>query len=179
MVPFLDEQQDENRFLTFYQAHRDSLYFYALSLSSDANVASDLAQEVLTRFLEHYDRFRQLTDDELASYSFRMIHNLWTDYCRREQRHPRVGLEEVSPQEEPCSDDPDEHLIQLINRQLLRQCVRMLSDRDQTAIVSYSINRYSYSAMAAQLQIPEATARQQVSRARRRLKELYHRMETN
>jgi RNA polymerase sigma-70 factor (ECF subfamily) len=72
---------EESEFIGFYSEHFGRLSGYALSLVGDAGIATDIAQEALTRLFARWGRVR-----DPRAWVFFVATNLANDHWRRSQR---------------------------------------------------------------------------------------------
>ncbi|MET0066679.1 MAG: RNA polymerase sigma factor [Candidatus Thiodiazotropha sp.] len=144
--------------------YRNDLYRVGLSWCGDRMLADDLAQEALTRALAKH---HQLKDEmKLEHWLFRILNNCWREHLRR--LHPTVELEELVMTSEQT---PERGLRkqQVIDR--VRCAIGRLPLGQRQVITLVDLQGFSYSEVAAVLEIPIGTVMSRVSRARQALKE--------
>ena len=111
--------------------HLDALYGYALRLARKPEDAEDLVQETYARAIEHVARF---SDPALIRPTlFRMLHNLYVDHWRADQRGPIMISAEVvsaSPESAALLSDPDNPRDALLRDALSDEVERALSELD-------------------------------------------------
>ncbi len=132
-----------------------------------ADDASDIVQESLRRLWER--RHELAAMGNVSGYVMMIARNLVVDLMRERQK--MVGFESLPAGESPVSQDPESE--QSDERTLLRRILGMLPDQQQTVV------RLSLMAEMSNTDIAEATGltneavRQNLSRGRKRLRELY------
>jgi RNA polymerase sigma-70 factor, ECF subfamily len=106
---------------------------YAIAYRSLGNVseAQDLTQEVFVRALGSLQRYRD-TGVPYSAYLGTITRNLIRDRWRK-HRPQTMELERATAIPSMAAT-PEEHLLQTIDRQQLRQAIRQLSDDHQTVI---------------------------------------------
>jgi RNA polymerase sigma-70 factor (ECF subfamily) len=78
-------------FETLYKRHNDSLYRYLLRLSRNTATAEDLYQEVWSKIIKTRERYRPTA--KFTTFLYRVAHNAFVDYVRRNKRY--AGSAEV------------------------------------------------------------------------------------
>jgi RNA polymerase sigma-70 factor (ECF subfamily) len=80
---------DVAAFETLYRRHNDALYRYLLRLCRHPENADDIFQEVWGKIIKAADRYRPTA--KFTTYLYRVAHNCFIDYLRRNKRHTHVG----------------------------------------------------------------------------------------
>lgn len=78
-------------FEMLYKRHNDSLYRYLLRLSRNTATAEDLYQEVWSKIIKTRERYRPTA--KFTTFLYRVAHNAFVDYVRRNKRY--AGSAEV------------------------------------------------------------------------------------
>ena len=76
---------DASAFEELYRRHNDALYRYFLRLGGDAAAAEDLYQEAWSKIIRARGRYRPSA--KFTTYLYRVAHNCFIDYVRRNRRH--------------------------------------------------------------------------------------------
>ncbi|MDT7572738.1 MAG: hypothetical protein QOE05_2912 [Actinomycetota bacterium] len=92
---------DEIEFVGFYSDHFGRLSGYALSLIGDPGLATDVAQEAMTRLFARWGRVR-----DPRAWVYFVATNLATDHWRRSQRDRALtdSLRDVTSHHDPAHD---------------------------------------------------------------------------
>ena len=101
-------------FETLYRRHNDALYRYLLRLCRHPENADDIFQEVWGKIIKAADRYRPTA--KFTTYLYRVAHNCFIDYLRRNKRHTHVG--EFDPD---CQPNPGELPEMETERSLARE----------------------------------------------------------
>ena len=88
-------------FETLYRRHNDALYRYLLRLCRHPENADDIFQEVWGKIIKAADRYRPTA--KFTTFLYRVAHNCFIDYLRRNKRHTHVG--DFDPDLQPNPDD--------------------------------------------------------------------------
>jgi len=101
-------------FETLYKRHRDSLFRYLLRLSLNRATAEDLFQEAWGKIIKARLNYRPTA--KFSTFLFRVAHNCFIDYLRRNKRHTAEA--NVDPD---LSPDPGSSPEQLTENHLARR----------------------------------------------------------
>lgn len=101
-------------FEQLYVRHKDSLYRYLLRLAGDADVADDVFQEAWGKIVNARRSYRPTA--RFSTFLFRVAHNCFIDYLRRNRRH--AGDAHRDPDD--CAD-PGTSPGEMLDRAQVRQ----------------------------------------------------------
>ncbi len=142
------------------EAHGDTVYRLALCRMQNIADAEDVYQDVFLKLLgqrvEDWDRER------LKAWLIRATLNRCADLHRFRLRRPVLALEDVPELARPADDRAGE----------LWDAVARLPEKLRTAVHLHYAEGYSTEEIAALLEVPAATVRTRLHRARRQLKDL-------
>ena len=109
----------------------------------------------------------QLKDEQaLDAWIFRILVNVWRDYCRAQKE--LVTLDNV---ELADTQTPEEQCSQSVLVVRVRNCVAQLSREHREIISLVDLEQMSYKDVADILEIPIGTVMSRLSRARKQLKQ--------
>ena len=92
---------DVAAFEILYRRHNDALYRYLLRLCRHPENADDIFQEVWGKLIKSADRYRPTA--KFTTFLYRVAHNCFIDYLRRNKRHTHVG--DFDPDVQPNPGD--------------------------------------------------------------------------
>ena len=95
-------------FETLYRRHNDALYRYLLRLCRHPDNADDVFQEVWGKIINAAERYRPTA--KFSTFLYRVAHNCFIDYLRRNRRHTHSSDLEPDAQADP--GDPPEMLLE-------------------------------------------------------------------
>ena len=95
---------DASAFEVLYHRHNDSLYRYLYRLSLNSHTAEDLFQEAWGKVIRSRQRYRPTA--KFSTYLFRVAHNCFIDYLRRNRKH--AGDADSDPDASPHPGDSPE-----------------------------------------------------------------------
>jgi len=160
------EQSQAATFHDLWVAHARHVYRFALFLSGNRAIAEDLTSEAFLRVYSAWDRVRWPT---VRSYLFATARNLYLQQLRHLRRESPL---EVTIPQNPSLVEKAEQKEQL---QRAWAAIRQLAEVDRAAFLLRVEEGLSYEEIASALQLPVATAKVKVHRARLRLAEVCQR----
>ena len=144
-----------------YERHFEELRRYCLQLSRSGDVAFDLVQETFLKALEREELLLSLSAEQQRAWLYKAARNLFLDGVRRSallQRKQKLLLDEEEQMESGFSRTETELL-------LLR-----LPAEDRTLFRLRYLEGYSAVELAEMFDMPAATVRTRLLRARQSLK---------
>ena len=177
-------EEGRNRVLIFWQETCAALLRYAkkeLGQSAPSGEAEDIVSDAFERLMLRYERYENLTDEQIKSILIRTVRNLSVDAYRR-RKHLPVPLSDPdgedapdSPPRNPEKQPPDERTPEEIvvsedNVRRMKAMIRSLSPALRDVLEMRLIEERTNGEIAEELGIPESVVRQRFSRARKALK---------
>ncbi len=161
-------------FLEEMLPHMDSLFNYALRLTSEHNAASDLIQETYLKAYRFFDKYEKGTN--ARSWLFRIMRNSHINDYRKKKREPNnfeFNEDKYSYIYVMHSSRDSTDVRELLYRNLLDDDVTGalfdLPENLRIAIVLHDIKGLIYKEIADFLEIPIGTVRSRLHRARKAL----------
>jgi RNA polymerase sigma-70 factor (ECF subfamily) len=137
---------------TAWSAHADELYGYALRVLGDSGAADEALQETFVRAWRAADRYDP--DRPLRPWLFAILRHVVVDEARARGVRPVP-----QPREEPEPRPADDPLDALMDSWLVEEALRRIGEQHRTVLVETYYRGRSYAEVAADLGIPEGTAR--------------------
>ncbi len=183
-------EEGRNRVLSLWQEYCAALLRYAkkeLGQSSPSGgpygEAEDIVSEAFERLMSHYERYENLTDEQIKSILIRTVRNLAVDAYRRRKRLP-VPLSVSEPDGDDAPDSPprnperqqleertpEEVVVSEDNIRRMKVMIRSLTPALRDVLEMRLIEERTNREIAEELGIPESVVRQRLSRARKALK---------
>ena len=142
------------------EAHGAAVYRLALCRMQNPADAEDVYQDVFLQLLDQPDR--DWDSEHMKAWLLRTTVNRCADLHRFRLRRPVLALEAIPELARPGNDRAEE----------LWDAVARLPEKLRTAVHLYYAEGYSTEEIAALLEVPAATVRTRLHRARHQLKDL-------
>ena len=159
---------------TSFSSYMDGLYGYAVVLTRDRTIASDLVQETYVRALKAKDSLR--ADSNIKSWLFTILRNIWLNELRQRKTSPKVveldvdeSIAEVAVEN---AKDPHEAYVSKIERDQVREAIQQLPAEFREIIILREYEELSYQEIASLLNCPPGTVMSRLARARTKLRAL-------
>jgi len=149
----------------FNKDELNKLYHYALSLTAQEDIAYDLLQGALERYLK---KVPQSIDKPLA-YIKTIIRNLFFDLERHKKVVPMISIESdevahIEPFEDRSMDDL------LVNQQMVQQLTALLSSEENELLYLWAVEEYTAAEIAEIFQQPRGTVLSKLHRLKTRIR---------
>jgi RNA polymerase sigma factor (sigma-70 family) len=162
---------DQSALDVLMERHRDALFRFCYHLTGNREDAEDVCQETLARAMT---RVRTLqSDSAFRSWLFSIARNLSIDTHRRKKRTTTMPDDEAMPIQ-LFTETPQDRVEVAEERQTVAEAMGKLAQSHQRVLVLREVEGMSYAAIAEQLDVSQAAVETLLFRARRRLKEEYH-----
>jgi RNA polymerase sigma-70 factor (ECF subfamily) len=123
---------DTAAFEELYRRHNDALYRYFLRMGGDRAAAEDLYQEAWTKIIRARSTYQPTA--KFTTFLYRVAHNCFIDYLRRNERHRRNN--DVEPDAQPApGDSPDMVVESQLARERLETALKTLPDEQRDAFL--------------------------------------------
>ena len=142
------------------EAHGAAVYRLALCRMQNPADAEDVYQDVFLQLLDQPDR--DWDSEHMKAWLLRTTVNRCADLHRFRLRRPVLALEDIPELARPRDDRAEE----------LWDAVARLPEKLRTAVHLHYAEGYSTEEIAALLEVPAATVRTRLHRARHQLKDL-------
>jgi len=123
---------DAAAFEILYRRHNDALYRYLLRLCRHPQNADDIFQEVWGKIIKAADRYRPTA--KFTTYLYRVAHNCFIDYLRRNKRHTHAGDYDADSQPNP-GESPETATERSLARERLDIALQDLPDEQRDAFL--------------------------------------------
>ena len=158
---------DVAAFETLYRRHNDSLYRYLLRLSLNPDTAEDVFQEVWGKIIKARHRYRPTA--KFTTFLYRVAHNCFIDYVRRNNRHMvNSGIDpDCSP--DP-GDEPDLEAEKSFARQRLNAALGTLPAEQRDAFLLHEEAGLSIDTIAQITGVKRETVKSRLRYASKKLR---------
>ena len=158
---------DIQAFETLYRRHNDSLYRYLLRLSPDRQAAEDVFQEVWGRIIKSRHRYRATA--KFTTFLYRVAHNCFIDYVRRNSRHLQVAAMDPDSHPDP-GEEPDIQAEKSLARRRLEAALETLPLEQRDAFLLHEEAGLSIDTIAEISGVKRETVKSRLRYASKKLK---------
>jgi RNA polymerase sigma-70 factor (ECF subfamily) len=163
--------------------YQDRLVGFFFHLVHDRTVAEDLAQEAFLRVYRSKDRYEPTA--RFSTWLFRIAHNLASNQKRGAARRREIPLafrsdaHNLQPEEQILAEKsalmPTRQLDSRELRDVVRNAIEDLSERQRTAVLLHKFEEMSYEEIGEVMGLGTVAVKSLLSRARSKLKEALER----
>jgi len=158
---------DVAAFEALYRRHNDSLYRYLLRLCLNQSTADDLFQETWGKIVKARRNYRPTA--KFSTFLFRVAHNCFIDYVRRNKRH--TNEIDVDPDLSATGDESPEYLTERhLARRRLNACLAEIPDEQRDVFLLHEEAGLSIDEIARVTSVNRETAKSRLRYAVRKLK---------
>lgn len=157
---------DPATFERVVEAHYESLYRFAFSLTGQESEAWDLTQEAFRRLARKGSLLRDPA--KAKSWLFTTLYRQFLDLCRARHRHPEVEMAEAEA--ELPVNQPE--LADRMDAETARQALSRVDTVFRVPLVLFYLGEHSYAEIAQILGVPIGTVMSRIARGRAQLRKL-------
>lgn len=152
----------KERCLDEFLQHADSLYGFASRLTRTADDAKDLVQDTFLRAMRYIDRYEEGTNKH--AWLFTIMHNLFINQYRKQKRNPLIPIEGDNGFhfDSPVKPEVFQHSFS----DELMIAFNLLKPDMKTVLFLCDIENLKYDEISKILNIPLATVKTRIHRAR-------------
>ena len=173
--------QREAQFDGLYREHHPVLHAFFLGRTSDPELALDLLQEAFVRAWRNLDLLLALPSGRQRAWLFTIARNLVVDQYR--SRAARSAAQDAlvasTTPDDQLSEGPETAVERDHEARLVDEAIRRLPDDLRTVLVLQVLAEKTSAEIGELLDRPAGTVRYQLSRARKRLAEEIHLLESS
>ncbi len=158
----------EEGFLKAHEEHADAIFRFALSKTSNREVALDLMQDTFVRAWEYVRKGNRV--DAWKPFLFRIAYNRIVDTYRRHREASLDALEDDGY--DPHDESAAEAILATAERSRLRELIGELADGHRTVLMLRFMEGLTPKDIAKIVGCSENAASVQIHRAVKKLKEL-------
>lgn len=158
---------DMRAFETLYRRHKDSLYRYLLRLSLNREAAEDVFQEVWGKIIKARHRYRPTA--KFTTFLYRVAHNCFIDYVRRNSRHAAASAIDPDSNPDP-GEEPDVQAEKSLARRRLEDALMSIPLEQRDAFLLHEVAGLSLDAIAGISGVKRETVKSRLRYASRKLK---------
>ncbi|MCD7900302.1 MAG: sigma-70 family RNA polymerase sigma factor [Bacteroides sp.] len=155
---------------------RDKLFRIALRITCNEKESEDIVQDVMLKMWELREEWNSI--DSKEAYCCMMSRNLALGRLKLKDNQTENIMDTI---QHSLEEDilPSTHLEQQETKMMIRNLIRKLPDKERAVMELRDWEEMSYKEVALTLQITEAQVKINLFRARKRIKELFSKLNKN
>lgn len=165
-APLLDRQ-----LAALIEEHSEAVFHVTFGILRDRGLAEDAVQETMVKAWRGLEGFRG--QSSTRTWILRIAHNTALDALRR-RRESAVAPEDLTDHRASTTDDPARRIAGRADVEALRDALASLDELSRTIVVLRELEGLSYTDIALTLDVPVATVKTRLLRARRSLGAAVH-----
>lgn len=151
---------------TYYEEYAKDIYRYLYSLSRNHHITEEIVQET---FYRAYIHLEELTDERIKPWLFRVAHNAFVDYKRKEKRE--VVKENSFFEGYQKEGNIEKRVADKESIEEVLQEIDLLPDQQKQALLLTVLCEFTYKEIAEILSISESYVRLLIFRGRSTLRQ--------
>ncbi|MDA3963100.1 MAG: sigma-70 family RNA polymerase sigma factor [Planctomycetota bacterium] len=164
---------DDDALAIIVERYQNELVGYFYHHCWDQLNAEDLAQTVFIKLFRARARYQATA--KLRTYLYRIAHNAWVDFVRRQRNHlsldAEVGHNGLRLVDTMAQDfDPEENSREALVRRRIQEAVELLPEGQRDVFVLANNQGLKYQEIGGILDIPEGTVKSRMHAAVRNLR---------
>jgi len=159
---------DKRAFGELVDRYRNQVAALAYKMVGDYDEAADITQNVFVKTSQNIWRYDE--SKRFYTWLYRITVNASIDYMRKHRRHRHEPLENVFETAENHRDNPESHFRTNQLREYLHAATERLNGKQKSAFVLRDIEGCHIDDVANIMEMPEATVRWYLHRARQKIK---------
>ena len=165
---------DQRAYRQIVERYQRQVTSLAFRLVRDSDEAADVAQEVFVKMARYIDRYDE--NRKFYTWLYRITVNASIDHVRRNQRHQHEPLEGVPDIRSDAGSGPEMSYLRSRLTEHIAEAAEALNEKQRSAFLLRDIGGRKVNDVAGIMDMPEATVRWYLHRARSRIrKELLRR----
>jgi len=159
---------DQRAFAELVERYRNQVAALAYKMTNDYDEAADIVQEVFLKTSQNIWRYDE--SRRFYTWLYRIAVNASIDYMRKHRRHRHESLDNVVKATVDRRDNPEKSYQANRLREYILAAVEKLSGKQKSAFVLRDIEGCQIDDVANIMEMPEATVRWYLHRARQRIR---------
>lgn len=159
---------DEEAFTRLFQMYRPQVASLAYKMVNDYDEAADITQAVFVKMTKNVWRYDE--NKKFYTWLYRITVNASIDHIRKNRRHAHEPLEHFQESIESNSEGPEFSLRRQQIKEHISKATKSLNDKQRSAFVLRDIEGCKIDDVARIMNMPEATVRWYLHRARHHIK---------
>ncbi len=159
---------DDLAFSRLVQLYKNQVASLAYRVTGDYDEAADITQNVFVKISKNIWRYNE--NKKFYTWLYRITVNASIDYMRKHHRHQHDSIENIREKPDDNHDTPDVSYQRHRIREYINEAADSLNDKQKSAFVLRDMEGCNINDVAGIMNIPEATVRWYLHRARTKVK---------
>lgn len=159
---------DKKAFGVLVDRYRNQVAALAYKMVGDYDEAADIAQNVFVKTSQNLWRYDE--NKRFYTWLYRITVNASIDYMRKHRRHKHEPLENARETVENHRDNPENNYQKIQLRKYISDATERLNSKQKSAFILRDIEGCQIDDVADIMNMPEATVRWYLHRARQKIK---------
>lgn len=159
---------DQAAFSLLVNRYRNQVGALAFKMVGDYDEAADITQNVFVKTAQNIWRYDE--NKRFYTWLYRITVNASIDYMRKHRRHRHELLDNVRETVENHRDNPESNYRSSKLREYIEEATEKLNGKQKSAFILRDIEGCQIDAVANIMEMPEATVRWYLHRARQKIK---------
>ncbi len=159
---------DKRAFTKLVQRYEKQVSALAYKMVHDTDEAADIVQEVFVKMARNIHKYDE--KKKFYTWLYRITINTSIDYIRKHQRHRHESLDTVNYVLESADDSPEKNYNCRQIGGFIEEAASQLSDKQRSAFILRDVEGCKINDVANIMDIPEATVRWYLHRARQKIR---------
>jgi RNA polymerase sigma-70 factor (ECF subfamily) len=159
---------NQHAFDEIVRQYRNQVAALAYKMVNDYDEAADITQNVFVKMSKNVWRYDE--SKKFYTWLYRITVNASIDYIRKHKRHRHEPLEDYHEKSDASTNSPEFNYRRHQFHGYLKQATQRLNDKQRSAFVLRDIDGCKIDEVAHIMDMPEATVRWYLHRARSRIR---------
>lgn len=163
--------EDNEKLNRIYQLYEQPMYRIAFAVLKNPELAEDAVSDAFMRIIDRLNKIKIPESDKTKAYIVKIIKSTSINIYRKNKRWlvRELPIDDSIVQIPDSSQNIEEHVISVMDRQDKRNLLNKLDDTDRNIIMLRCGNEMSWKEVAERTSMTESTARKRFERAKKKL----------
>jgi len=162
------KEGDDYAFSKLVRLYKNQVASLAYKVTGDYDEAADITQNVFVKISKNIWRYNE--NKKFYTWLYRITVNASIDYMRKHHRHQHDSIENIREKADDNLVTPDINYQRNRIREYISEAADSLNDKQRSAFVLRDMEGNNINDVAGIMNIPEATVRWYLHRARTKIK---------
>lgn len=163
--------EDAEKIQRIYEIYEQPMYRIAFAVLKNPELAEDAVSDAFVRIIDRLKKIKSPESDKTKAYIVKIIKSTSINIYRKKKRSliRELPIDDSIVQIPDSSQNIEEHVTAVMDRQDKRNLLNKLDDTDRNIIILRCGNELSWKEVAERTSMTESTARKRFERAKKKL----------